>query len=126
MKKILLTLFIIVFVGGLFFIYILSSIKINYGHHFAFENELTSLEIDSLQIDIGNVKTIIEATGDSLRILESNINVPKSGYPHDVTITIFSNKGVRILRAESFDCYNCDGSHMYILKEPVAEYKFMN
>lgn len=105
--------------------YLRSSIKINYGHHFAFENELTSVEIDSLQIEVGNVKTVIEAS-DSLRILEGNIDVPESGYPHEVIITIFSTEGIRTMRADSFNCYNCDGSHMYILKEPVAEYRFLN
>ncbi len=97
----------------------------DWGHHFSFENKL-EIEIDSLEISVGKVKTIIEAGSDSLQTLVGNIDVPQKGYPHQVMLKIFSDESIIILKADSFNCYNCDGSHEYILKEPKAEYRFLN
>ena len=40
------------------FIVIMRASDIEYGHHFTFKNEL-SIKIDSLEISVGNSKTII-------------------------------------------------------------------
>lgn len=52
----------------------------DWGHHFSFENKL-EIEIDSLEISVGKVKTIIEAGSDSLQTLVGNINVLKKATP---------------------------------------------
>ncbi|WP_222931360.1 hypothetical protein, partial [Xanthovirga aplysinae] len=99
--------------------------RMEWGHHFSFEKEL-GIIIDSLEITVGDVKTIILAGLDSLRALEGNIDVPKKGYPHQVTLIIYSNEKQMIFEADSFDCFNCEGNHKYKLKESGAEYKFLN
>ena len=99
--------------------------ELEWGHHFSFENEL-EIPIDSLKIKVGGEQTLIEADTDSLKTLEGNITVPNKGYPHHVTIIIYSDKKVMNLAADSFNCYNCDGSHQYILRKSGAEYKFLN
>ena len=96
-----------------------------WGHHFSFENEL-SITIDSLEITVGDKKTMIQAAADSLNWLEGNIDVPTKGYPHKVRIKIFSEEGIKTIKADSFNCYNCDGYHQYTLKEDGAVYKFLN
>ncbi|HYC87301.1 MAG TPA: hypothetical protein VEB86_18845 [Chryseosolibacter sp.] len=99
--------------------------RMKWGHGFTFENEL-GIQIDSLEIIIGDKKTMIYASSDSLRTMAGNIEVPENGYPHKVTMKIFSNGNLQILKADSFDCYNCDGSHEYVLRNTGAEYKFYN
>jgi hypothetical protein len=101
------------------------STSFEWGHHFSFENDL-GIPIDSLKIIVGNEETMIVAGTDSAKSLEGNIYVPKSGYPHKVEILIYTDKKVGNLKADSFNCYNCDGDHMYILKSTGAEYKFLN
>lgn len=124
-KKILIALFLIVVVGYGLLESLSNATDIEWGHHFTIENEL-GVEIDSLEIIVGNVKTVIEAGSDSLRTLEGNISVPPKGYPHKVIFKIYSNEKSIILKADSFDCYNCDGYHEYTLKESGAEYTFIN
>lgn len=124
-KKILLIFFLtFIAVGGLLKLFYNTN-RIEWGHHFSFENNL-GFEIDSLEITIGDVSTVIQANSDSLRTLEGNIEVPKNSYPHKVTIKIFTSDTLMILNADSFDCYNCDGSHRYKLKNSGAEYDFLN
>lgn len=97
-----------------------------WGHHFCFENKL-GIDVDSLEMRVGNVKTMIKSSSnDSLQTLEGNIDVPENGYPHKTSIQIFSNGKTKIMKSDSFDCYNCDGNHTYILREPKAEYYFLN
>ena len=97
----------------------------DWGHHFSFDNEL-GIEIDSLEITVENFKTTIQAGSDSSRDLEGNIDLPKQGYPHEVTIKIYARDKTFSLKADSFNCYNCDGNHLYTLKATGAEYKFLN
>lgn len=124
-KKILIVVFLIAAVGfGL--VKILFNVShLEWGHHFSFENEL-GIELDSLEITVGDVKTTFRARSDSLRYFEGNIDVPEKDYPHKVTFEIYSNGKTIILKADSFNCYNCDGNHQYKLKETGAEYKFLN
>jgi hypothetical protein len=94
-----------------------------WGHHFNFENEL-GFKIDSLEVSVGGVKTIIISSTDSLPSLEGNIDVPKTGYPHEVVLTIYSNEKSSIMKVDSFNCYNCDGNHQYTLTKSGARYRF--
>ena len=105
--------------------YLGSNIKINWGHHFTFENEL-GIEIDSLSITVGDKSTMVLADSDGSNSLQSNIEVPDSGYPHLVELIIYSGEHEVKLTAEPFDCYNCDGSHQYTLTYNGAIYQFLN
>jgi len=120
-KKILIALFVIIAVGYGMLKFLSNATDMEWGHHFSFENEL-GIGIDSLEITVGDVKTIIQVESDSLRSLEGNINVPEKGYPHQVTFNIYNKEKLMILKADSFNCYNCDGNH----KRSGAEYKFLN
>jgi len=124
-KKILGAVILIISVGiGL--VNMLSRVShMDWGHHFNFENEL-GIDIDSLEISIGDVKTLIQVNDDGLRILEGNINVPENGYPHQVTFKIFNTKKTINLSADSFNCFNCDGNHVFKLKPLGAVYRFIN
>lgn len=124
-KKTLISLALFIAVGFGLLKILTHTIRMEWGHPFAFENEL-GIELDSLEIIIGNVNTIIPAGSDSLRTLEGNIKVPKNGYPHKVSIKVFYNENTMTLKADSFNCYNCDGSHEYTLKQSGAEYRFVN
>lgn len=124
-KKILIALLLIIGVGYGVLKFLSNAIHVEWGHHFAFENEL-GIDIDSLEISVGGLKTTIQARLDSLRTLEGNIDVPTEGYPHEVTFKVYSGDKSMTLKADSFNCYNCDGNHQYILKESRAEYKFLN
>ncbi|PCJ63622.1 MAG: hypothetical protein COA58_15915 [Bacteroidetes bacterium] len=124
-KKSLIATLLIIAIGFGFLKILSNAVKMEWGHHFNFENEL-GIDIDSLEITVGEVKTIIQARFDSLRTLEGNINVPQKGYPHKVIFKIYSSEKSMILEADSFNCYNGDGSHEYKLKESGAEYKFLN
>jgi hypothetical protein len=94
-----------------------------WGHHFVVENQLNQ-HIDSLKITIGDEENWLLFGGDSSS--SANLKVPKRGYPHPVRIEIYSGNDILHLEADSFNCYNCDGSHRYILKKPKAEYQFIN
>lgn len=124
-KKNLIGLLIIMASGYIFLKVLSDKSHMDYGHHFNFENELGT-NIDSLEISVGHLKTKIQVGSDSFRTLERNIEVPKEGYPHKVTIKVFANETTLILTADSFNCYNCDGYHEYLLKENGAEYHFFN
>lgn len=92
----------------------------DWGHNFTITNNL-SYAIDSLYIEVGDKNTRL--IKDELYGFNRNIDVPKSGYPHHVSITIFNaNETVRLI----CDSYNCDGSHEYILKGDSAIYRFHN
>ena len=121
----MISLLLIIAIGFIINRFLLSITRIEWGHHFNFENEL-GIKIDSLEISVGEIKTMIIAGTDSLKTLEGNINVPKNSFPHKVLLIIYSKGKSRILKAEPFDCYNCDGSHEYKLKETGAVYKFIN
>ena len=95
----------------------------DWGHHFHFENEL-GIEIDSLEISIGSTNTMILPSTDSIKSFFGNIDVPKNGYPHEALIKVFYNDNTMTIKADSFNCYNCDGSHGYIMRSTGAEYKF--
>lgn len=124
-KKPLFILFLITTIGyGLFLVYSKDT-HIKWGHHFSFENEL-GMDVDSLTITIGNVRTEIQVGKDRLRTLEGNVNVPENGYPHEVSIIVYSSGKEIALKADSFNCFNCDGSHAYMLSESGAKYKFHN
>jgi len=124
-KKILigLSLMIVALIIVGFAIIHLVATPMEWGHSFNFENEL-GIEIDSLEINIGDKKTIIQASPDGY--LGGNLNVPEEGYPHKVTFKIYSNEKTLFLEADSFNCYNCDGYHEYKLKNTGAEYRFLN
>ncbi len=124
-KRVLIALVLIISVGCGIVLFLSNSIRMEWGLHVSFENEL-GVKIDSLEIMVGDVKTIINAGTDSFRTLEGNITVTKKGYPHKVTIKIYSDEKLMTLNADSFNCYNCDGSHVYKLKDSGAEYKFLN
>lgn len=125
MKKIL-TAFLLILVIGYGLVKFLSKKKhLEWGNHFTFKNEL-QINVDSLEVSVGNFKTIIRAGIDNSIIFEGNINMPKKNYPHKVTFKIYNNDKLIFLNADSFDCYNCDGSHLYKLKETGAEYNFIN
>lgn len=94
-----------------------------YGHHFSFENEL-GIEIDSLAINVGGIETTITSKIDNLQFFEGNIDVPETGYPHKVLVTIYSDDEILVMKADSFNCYNCDGNHHYTLKKSGARYRF--
>lgn len=125
MKTILIAFLVIIAVGYGIIVFHPNAIGFEWGHHFSFENEL-GIDIDSLEISVGNVKTMIRARNDSLMDLEENIDVPEDGYPHVVTIKIFSDHEIMTMKADSFNCHNCDGTHQYRLKDSIAEYKFFN
>ena len=100
------------------------SLTPDWGDHFSFENE-TGSHIDSLKITVGDVENTIVAYQDSLDWwLSGNIDVPESGYPHRVGIMIYSNGDAQRLKADDFDCYQCDGNHQYTLTKEKAEYQF--
>jgi len=126
MNKNLLIGLVFLFIIGVLILKFQNSLSLyQWGHHFSFENEM-GIKIDSLTISVGDVKTNVLADTDSLRTLEANINVPKDGYPHNVTLIIFSEGKSLLLEADPFNCYNCDGSHQYKLTKSGAEYKFLN
>ena len=122
-KKILIAYVIICIVGYGALKIFFNINHIEYGHHFNFDNEL-GINIDSLEISVGNRKAVIHASSNCLETLEGEINVPKKGYPHKVTFKIYSHENSLVLEADSFNCYNCDGYHEYILKHSGAEYQF--
>lgn len=97
----------------------------DWGHHFTFKNELGTL-IDSLQITIGDQVNWVYPNADDISILEDNLIVPQKDYPHAVKILLFQKRISLSLEADSFNCYNCDGSHAYILRKTGAEYQFLN
>lgn len=99
--------------------------QMQWGHHFAFDNEL-EIPIDSLEITVGSLSTLIYAGTDSLQSLEGNIDVPPTGYPHKVSINIYSHQKIIMMPADSFNCYNCDGNHLYTLTASGAVYQFLN
>jgi hypothetical protein len=115
------TILIIGAIGVLAYFMIISNVQINWGHHFIFTNSLDK-QIDSLTITVGDSSTTLISTPN----LEGNIAVPEGGYPHKVSIKIYHTDGVEVLGADSFNCYNCDGSHEYILTPSGAEYRFLN
>jgi len=100
-----------------------SCIKIEYGHHFAFTNDL-GIDIDSLQVSIDDSTTMLNDPYLVTFDFEANIAVPKSGYPHHVKIIVYSNDSMFEIPADSFNCYNCDGSHEYILQNDSSKYVF--
>ena len=124
-KKLFISFLLISFIGYGIMKLLSKSNHVTWGHHFIFENEL-KMSVDSLEISIGVNKTIIRATKDSKITSEGNISVPDIGYPHNVTFKIYTNEKSFLLKADSFNCYNCDGSHMYKLKKTGAEYYFLN
>ena len=105
-------------------VYFYSFSNFNWGHHFTFENQL-NIPIDSLEISVGGLKTMIYSDSN-IDDVEGNIHVPKRGYPHEVLITIYSDSKKTKIIADSFNCYNCDGSHIYTLNNSRAKYKFEN
>ncbi len=100
-----------------------------WGHHFSFTNN-TGIFIDSLDIQVGDSINRIVANCTVAQIdscsLEDNISVPNKNYPHPVKITIYSENHQYQIKADSFDCYNCDGDHEYIITKEKASYKFHN
>lgn len=94
---------------------------IEWGHHFAFENEL-GIQIDSLEINVGGETKMIQSDLDGE--VFGNINVPENYEVQIVSIIIFSPDSIFTIKAEDFNCYNCDGNHMYILRDTGAVYKF--
>lgn len=110
-------------IGALAYFYLTQNLKPTWGHHFTFENEL-GINIDSLEISIGDVKTTVYPHDDNS--LARNLDVPRKGYPHQVVIEIYNGATQTNMNAEPFNCYNCDGTHAYILKTKGAEYKFHN
>ncbi len=125
MKKILILLGLIICIGFATYYWLPKSISVDWGHHFTFQNEL-GITIDSLNILVGNESTNVTSILDNHKDLEGNINVPNKEYPHEVVLTLFSGLEIIMLDADSFDCYNCDGSHLYILQDSRAQYKFLN
>lgn len=109
----------------LFSILWMSCFQMDWGHHFTFKNELGTL-IDSLQITIGDQVNWVYPNADDISILEDNLIVPQKDYPHAVKILLFQKRISLSLEADSFNCYNCDGSHAYILRKTGAEYQFLN
>ena len=93
-----------------------------WGHHFSFTN-LIGLEIDSLSVVIGEDTTMVY---NSEYGMSENLAVPEIGYPHQVKIKLFAKERTVDLLADSFDYYNCDGTHEYILRKYSAEYLFHN
>lgn len=124
-KKILIPVLLIITIGFGLIRVLSNASSMERGHHFSFDNQL-GIEIDSLEITVETLKTIIQAGSDSTRDLEGNIDVPKQGYPHEVTIKIYAIDKSFSLKADSFNCYNCDGNHLCTLKATGAEYKFLN
>ncbi|MEM6264043.1 MAG: hypothetical protein AAGI38_16130 [Bacteroidota bacterium] len=125
MKKLLLIVCLALFIGMFLARLTLLSTQVKWGHHFTFKNEL-GLEINSLSITIGSEINMIRKTVDEPNFLGGNLGVPKKGYPHEVIIKVFSQEGYLVIPADSFDCYNCDGSHSYILTDLRAVYQFIN
>ncbi len=123
LKKVLLIFVVIVALGIGFLLLLLRNIPYNWGHHFDFINEL-NIEIDSLEISVCDERTMLYAHSDSH--IEGNIGVPEEGSPCDVNLKIFSNNEIINLEADSFDCYNCDGYHQYILQKTGARYEFLH
>lgn len=132
MKKLffsILGVFAVVIAGCVFIIAALAWMNIQeyYGNYFSFENEL-GVSIDSMKVTIGEVENVVYGFdyGDGIEEFSGNLEVPDSGYPHKVSMIIYSPEGEIVLDADSFNCYNCDGSHEYILKESGAEYRFLH
>ena len=100
-------------------------VTFEWGHHFSFENQ-TGLNIDSLKITVGDKENWIYANPDWNNAMEDNLIVPEDGYPHEVKIEIYYEGNFKEILADSFNCYNCDGNHGYILKQDYAEYEFYN
>ncbi len=125
MKKLLTALFFIILAIFGWFYWMTATMTTYWGHHFSFENEL-GIDIDSLEITVGNIKTMIVDDSDSSEVLEGNIDVPETGYPHAVVIEVYHKGESIILQADPFNCYNCDGSHQYTLLSSGARYEFLN
>ena len=99
-----------------------SCIKIEFGHHFSFTNK-SGYDIDSLAITVGSETTMVKNSDYGM---SENLAVPEKGYPHKVKIQIYTAGKKNDLIADSFNCYNCDGSHQYILTKDSAHYVFHN
>ena len=103
--------------------------RFDWGHHFSFTNN-TGEFIDSIDIQVGDSINRIIADCNVQHIdscsLADNISVPKEGYPHEVRLKLYCGKQQFEIKADSFDCYNCDGSHEYIISMDEATYKFHN
>ena len=125
MKKILILLGLTICIGIAAYYWFSRSISIDWGHHFTFQNEL-GIPIDSLNILVGNIATNVKSILDDDKHLEGNIIVPDQEYPHKVVLTLYSGLEVITLKADSFNCYNCDGNHLYILLDNGAKYQFLN
>jgi hypothetical protein len=102
----------------------LFTVDFKHGHYFEFTNEL-NYPVDSLSVSIGKEINWVYNQSES-STFGANLKVPKKGYPHAVNITVYSGDNISALRADSFSCYNCDGSHEYILRKQGAEYRFHN
>jgi len=107
---------------GLLFI---SCVRMDWGHHFTFTIEL-GYDIDSIQVVIGDKENWIYSIENYPDIFEGNLEVPEKGYPHDVQIIVYENNRGHRITADPFNCYNCDGSHEYILRVSRAKYVFHN
>jgi hypothetical protein len=89
----------------------------DWGHHVELINEL-DLDIDSVRVRVGDEVTFLGPE------LQGNISVPESGYPHAVEFVVFSPGQLIALPADSFDCFQCDGSHYYTLTWGGGRYEF--
>ncbi len=109
--------------------WIFSKIQFNpqpfeWGHSFTFRNEL-GFEFDSLEIVLGEIKSTIP-NPKNFQDLECNFDLKKGSYPLNVILKVYVDGQFQTLKADSFNCYNCDGSHLYILKFPQAKYSFLH
>jgi hypothetical protein len=118
----------------LFNLLLLNSCGFKWSSYFEFTNEL-NIPIDSIRIVIGDKENwvtykdsswVTKSDSSLVLVFGKNLSVPDKGYPHRVDIDVYSGVDVISLEADSFDCYNCDGSHEYILQDKKATYKFHN
>lgn len=123
LKAISLTLVTIIAFVLIVFVLFFKNIDIKYGNHFNYINE-TGFYIDSLEISVCETKTMHLPHEDST--FGGNIDAPETGYPCEVKFKIFSNSNIIQLKADDFNCYECDGNHQYTLTKDGAIYKFLN
>ena len=123
-KKLLIIFTLIIAVLLTLFVIFLKLTHVEWGHSFDFNNQL-GYEIDSLKITIGDKENWLYPSLDSAKSIEGNLDVPAKNYPHKVEILVYENGNKHLIEADSFNCYNCDGYHEYILKKSGAKYKFI-
>lgn len=104
-----------------------SCFQINWGNHFTFEIDLSN-KVDSLGFKYCNELQIFKSYyDDSLNVnnitFEGNIDPYHEIKPCDISFLIYSESETIQIDGGVFSCFNCDGSHYYLINKDTVIYK---